>query len=120
MAEERWPLLNPENSCVWSIGLTLTVDFDPNSLTQGVLLNKHSTGTSGAYMFSITLSNGNLSFTVINFTPTRVNVTMALQAGVDDSPGYQQARVPMTEQLCGYSTMVCYGPRATSRETSIK
>ncbi len=68
-------LLAPTNA------LTLAVDFNPDSFPQGVLVCKHSGSTSGSYMLSITPANGYYSFTVINTTPTRVNLNWPIPTG---------------------------------------
>jgi hypothetical protein len=62
--------------------ITLAVDFNADNYSiQGVLVSKHAGSTSGSYMLSITPANGYFSFTVINATPTRVNLTWPIPSG---------------------------------------
>ena len=69
-------LLAPTNA------LTLAVDFNPDTFSpQGVLICKHSGSTSGSYMLSITPANGNYSFTVINASSVRINLTWPVPLG---------------------------------------
>jgi hypothetical protein len=67
-------LLAPANA------ITLAIDFNPDYFPQGVLVSKHSGGTSGSYMLSITPANGYYSFSIINASSTRVNLNWPIPA----------------------------------------
>ena len=63
------PLLTPSSA------LTLAVDFEPASFSQGVLVSKHGGSLNGSYMLDLTPANGDYNFTIINSSSVRVNLT---------------------------------------------
>ena len=76
------PLLTPSSA------LTLAVDFEPTSFSQGVMVCKHGGGTSGSYMLDLTPANGDYNFMIINSASVRVNLTWPVPPG--DLNGYHQ------------------------------
>jgi autotransporter-associated beta strand protein len=75
------PLLNQ------TAAITLVVDFDPDTHSQGVLLSKHAGGTAGSYMLSVP-SGANYRFTIINASNTRKDLDWPVPNDLND--GYHQ------------------------------
>ena len=76
------PLLTPSSA------LTLAVDFEPASFSQGVMVCKHGGSLAGSYMLDLTPANGNYNFMIINSSSVRVDLTWPVPPG--DLNGYHQ------------------------------